>query len=67
MKDHLTTNERMELETLEGVIAREMGSFMAVGNALLTIRDNRLYREGFKTFGDYCRGKWGVGKSYANS
>ncbi|MGP8106294.1 MAG: hypothetical protein ACLQLE_10435 [Desulfobaccales bacterium] len=57
----------MELETLEGVIAREMGSFMAVGNALLTIRDNRLYREGFKTFGDYCRGKWGVGKSYANS
>jgi len=42
-----------------------MGSFVAVGNALLTIRDRRLYREGFKTFEDYCREKWGVGRSYA--
>ena len=43
-----------------------MGSFIAVGNALLTIRDRHLYREKFKTFEDYCKEKWAVGKSYAN-
>jgi hypothetical protein len=42
-----------------------MGSFVAVGRALLTIRVQGLYREGFKTFNDYCKGKWGMAKSYA--
>ena len=65
VEDHLTTNERMELETLEGIIAAGMGSFMAVGWALQKIREQGLYREGFKNFEDYCRGKWGVGRSYA--
>ena len=44
-----------------------MGSFIAVGKALLTIRDRRLYREGYKTFKDYCNEKWQMGKSHANS
>jgi len=39
---------------------------MAVGKALLTIRDARLYREEFKTFMEYCQKKWGVGKTYAS-
>jgi len=43
-----------------------MQSFVAVGNALFTIQERGLYREGYKTFEDYCRGKWGVGRSYAN-
>jgi hypothetical protein len=43
-----------------------MGSFIAVGRALQTIRDQRLYREGHKTFKDYCNDKWGVGRAYAN-
>ena len=43
-----------------------MKSFVAVGKALLTIQVQGLYREGYKTFEDYCRGKWGVGRSYAN-
>ena len=43
-----------------------MGSFIAVGIALLTIRDRRLYREGFKTFNAYCAEKWGIGRNYAN-
>ena len=66
VEDHLTTNERMEIETLEGIIEREMGSFMAVGKALLTIRENRLYREDFEAFEDYCKGKWGMSRTYAN-
>ena len=32
----------------------------------LEIRVKRLYREDFKTFKDYCRRKWGMGKAYAN-
>jgi hypothetical protein len=43
-----------------------MKSFIAVGNALLTIRDRRLYREGFKTFMEYCNARWGMGRAYAN-
>jgi len=43
-----------------------MGFFVAVGNALFTIRDRRLYREEFKTFEDYCRGKWLISKTHAN-
>ena len=39
---------------------------MEVGNALLTIREKRLYREEFKTFKDYCKERWGMGKNYAN-
>jgi hypothetical protein len=61
----LTENEKVELETLEGIIQREMGSFINVGRALETIRDQRLYREEFKTFAAYCREKWGVSKDHA--
>jgi hypothetical protein len=43
-----------------------MGSFVALGRALLIIRDKRLYREAFKTFMVYCREKWGMGRSYAH-
>ena len=50
----LTINEKAEFETLEDTIKREMGSFMAVGNALFTILDRRLYREEFNTFNEYC-------------
>jgi len=32
----------------------------------LEIRVKRLFREDFKTFKDYCREKWLIGKSYAN-
>jgi hypothetical protein len=43
-----------------------MGSFMAVGIALQTIKERKLYREGFKTFEDYCRAKWAMGRTYAH-
>ena len=61
----LTADEREKLEALEGIIKQEMGAFVAVGKALLTIRDNLLYREEYKTFPDYCTGKWGLGRHQA--
>ena len=39
---------------------------MAVGIALQTIKERKLYREGFKTFEDYCRAKWAMGRTYAH-
>ena len=61
----LSISEKSDLDTLEGIILREMGSFVAVGNALLTIRDARLYRENFETFPAYCAEKWGLGRHQA--
>ena len=52
-------------QTLEGIIEQKMKSFITVGNALLTIRDQKLYREGFKNFKDHCRDKWGVDRDHA--
>jgi len=66
VENNLTTNEKAELDTLEGIIEREMKSFMDVGNALLTIRDRKLYREQFKNFKAYCMESWGMGRSHAN-
>jgi len=40
--------------------------FVDVGLALVTIRDNRLYREEYPTFEVYCRQKWQYGRNYVN-
>ena len=53
-------------QTPGGIIGREIKSFVAVGKALLTIRDSKLYREKFKTFKDYCTEKWNMSKTHAN-
>jgi hypothetical protein len=53
-------------QTLEGVIEGEMGAFIAVGRALSTIRDRKLYREQFRSFKAYCMERWGMGNAYAN-
>jgi len=56
----LTTNEQAELERCEAVIDRGLKTFVDVGNALLTIRDERLYREQWGTFEAYCWDRWGL-------
>lgn len=54
------------LTHLESVIERGLGTFVEVGQALLEIRDSRLYRESHGTFEDYCRERWGMSRSYAH-
>jgi phage N-6-adenine-methyltransferase len=46
------------LAECEAVIERGLATFVEVGNALLEIRDDRLYRETHRTFEDYCRERW---------
>jgi phage N-6-adenine-methyltransferase len=61
----LTVAECDRLTALEQTIERGLQTFVEVGNALLEIRDSRLYKQ-FGTFEDYCRERWGMQRNYAN-
>ncbi len=47
------------LAELEAIIERGRQTFIEVGNALMEIRDRRLYRETHATFEAYCWERWG--------
>lgn len=66
MNAALTVAEQNELQRCELVIRQGLETFIEVGQALLIIRDRRLYRLESETFDDYCREKWGMAKRYAN-
>jgi hypothetical protein len=57
--------EISRLSECEAIIERGMKTFVDVGNALLEIRENKLYREAFGTFEDYCRERWGMAQGTA--
>ncbi len=56
--DPLTALEQSALTQHEAVIERGLQTFVEVGNALMAIRDGRLYRQSHDTFEDYCRERW---------
>ena len=66
MSDELALTEKTALAQAEGTIERGLKTFYEVGAALMEIKDGRLYREGFKTFEDYCRERWGVSRIRAH-
>jgi hypothetical protein len=47
------------LAELETIIAHGLTTFVEVGQALLEIRESRLYRLSHRTFEAYCKAKWG--------
>lgn len=61
----LSTQEQTTLAQLEGTIRDGWHGFVTVGEALLTIRDQRLYRAAHRTFGDYCEQVWGWSRQRA--
>lgn len=61
----LAPAEVQRLEVLESVIDAGMQTFVHVGNALLEIRDARLYRATHATFEDYCQARWRFNSSRA--
>ncbi|MCC6976446.1 MAG: hypothetical protein IT322_20755 [Anaerolineae bacterium] len=63
--NELTALEQNDLERLEGVIAKGLATFMAVGEALTEIQSRRLYRASFATFESYCHARWGFSRSRA--
>lgn len=61
----LRPNEERLVE-LEHVIERGLNTYIEVGTAIQEIRDNKLYKEDYKTFEEYCRDRWGWTKRYVN-
>lgn len=59
--DKLTRAETASLAECEAVIERGLKTFVEVGEALLRVRDERLYRATHPTFEHYCRERWGFG------
>lgn len=47
---------------LEDVIERGLATFVEVGQALIEIQTDRLYRETHDTFEFYCRDRWGFSR-----
>lgn len=62
----LSVSETHRLDALEGVIERGKAAFVEVGEALLEIRDRRLYRESHGTFEAYCGERWGFTRVHAH-
>jgi hypothetical protein len=60
------TSEQTRLTELEAIIKRGLGTFVAVGNALLEIRDSKLYKAEFETFELYCRERWNMSRIHAH-
>lgn len=58
--------EIARLSELEMVIERGLQTFYEVGEALLEIRDSRLYRNEHATFEDYCQHRWQMTHRRAN-
>lgn len=66
----ISKNESSRAQAIAAIPEEELTETIravkAAGNALLEIRDSRLYRALFGTFEDYCRGRWGMSKTHAN-
>lgn len=65
MNGKLTVVERGSFRRHEAVIEKGMATFIEVGLALKTIRDDQLYRESHKTFEKYAEDRWGMHKRRA--
>ena len=61
----LTLEEKDWLAQCEVVIERGLGVFIETGEALMTVRNERLYRADFASFEDYCRDRWSLSPSRA--
>ena len=57
-QDKIKSSLPDKLDELEAIIDRGRNSFYEVGLALLRIRDDRLYKEEYTTFEEYCLKKW---------
>jgi len=56
------------LEHCETTIKHGIKQFLAVGEALATIRGKRLYKiKGYTTFADYCDKEWNITKAHASN
>ena len=62
----LTLAESNRLIQLEKVVTAGLQSWIEVGEALIEIRDSRLYKIEAATFEEYCQNKFKMGRKYAD-
>jgi hypothetical protein len=65
VEPRLSAAEVRDLRRLEGVIRRGGKIFHKVGRALAEINQRELYRVRYASFADYCRDRWGFGRSHS--
>ena len=64
--DDITLPESARLIELEKVVVAGLQSWIEVGEALIEIRDSRLYRIEAGTFEEYCQSRFKMGKAHAH-
>ena len=62
----LSKAEAQQLSKLESVVDKGVKTFMQVGFALKEIRADRLYRQEYSTFENYCQIRWGWSRRHAD-
>jgi len=65
MPQDLTIQEQEILRSCEELIKQGLETFYVVGRALMTIRDQRLYRVEYSNFESYCRERWDMTRRHA--
>ncbi len=65
MADELSLSEAEQLISLEAIIETGLQTFVDVGQALMEIRNRRLYRGQYGNFEEYCRERWGFRRAHA--
>jgi hypothetical protein len=66
MIEAITLQESSRLIELEKIVVAGMQSWIEVGEALIEIRDSRLYRIEAKTFEEYCQSRFKMSRQHAN-
>ena len=56
----------LPLQELEEIIQRALNGFVKAGAALRTIKDNKLYKDIYSTYDEYCQKRWGFSPQHAN-
>jgi hypothetical protein len=57
--------EAQELRRLEATVERGLRAFWEIGQALRQIQDQRLYRQDYKNFEEYCITRWEMSRRSA--
>jgi len=62
----LSSDEKEELKESEEIIQTRLTAFFEVGEALIKIKEGKLYRSLFPTFEEYCRERWDFSRIHAH-
>ena len=61
----ITLAESKRLRELEQTISRNESAMQEIAAALTEIHDRKLYKSDYSSFREYCKERWGFGKSHA--